>query len=216
MGWTVFFMRRLQKIRPWEWVLLAAVLAVLTCAAWLHGEQRALADQVLRLHVIANSDGAEDQATKLAVRDRILAEAEQLCPAGASQAEARAALADHLDDLAAAGQEVVDARGSEDRVTATLTRCWFPTKAYRGFALPAGEYEALRIVIGAGEGHNWWCVAFPPLCTGAASETVDTARAAGLFTDGQARLVTGDGGGYVLKFKSMELLGELEGWLRGK
>ena len=111
---------------------------------------------------------------------------------------------------------MVDARGSEDRVTASLTRCWFPTKAYNGFALPAGEYEALRIVIGAGEGHNWWCVAFPPLCTGAASETVDTARAAGLFTDGQARLVTGDGGGYVLKFKSMELLGELEGWLRGK
>ena len=73
MGWTVFFMRRLQKIRPWEWVLLAAVLAALTCAAWLHGEQRALADQVLRLHVIANSDGGEDQATKLAVRVRILA-----------------------------------------------------------------------------------------------------------------------------------------------
>ena len=88
-------------------------------------------------------------------------------------------------------------------MTASLEECWFPTKEYEGFALPAGEYTALRVVIGAGEGQNWWCVAFPPLCLGAASETVDQAAQAGLFTQADE--------GYVLKFKSLELLGELKG-----
>ena len=119
--------------------------------------------------------------------------------------QARAALADHLDELAAAGQAVVDAQGGTDRVTAQLTRCWFPTKTYDGFALPAGEYEALRVVIGSGQGQNWWCVAFPPLCLGAASETVEEAAQAGRFTDDQAALMTGETQGYVLKFKAIEL-----------
>ena len=168
-------------------------------------------DKVLRLHVIANSDSEEDQALKLAVRDGVLSRAEALYPPDATLDQARAALADHLDELAAACQAEEDAHGGTDRVTAQLTRCWFPTKTYDGFALPAGEYEALRVVIGDGRGQNWWCVAYPPLCLGAASETIEDAAQAGQFTSGQAKLVTGDSGPYVLKFKGMELLGRLEG-----
>ena len=170
-----------------------------------------MAGRVVRLHVIANSDSARDQALKLAVRDGVLSRAEALYPPEATLDQARAALADHLDELAAAGQAVVDAQGGTDRVTAQLTRCWFPTKTYDGFALPAGEYEALRVVIGDGRGQNWWCVAYPPLCLGAASETIEDAAQAGQFTSGQTKLVTGDSGPYVLKFKGMELLGRLEG-----
>ena len=103
------------------------------------------------------------------------------------------------------------AEGYSYPVTASLEKCWFPTKEYEGFALPAGEYTALRVVIGAGEGQNWWCVAFPPLCLGAASETVDQAAQAGLFGEDQVALVTQANEGYVLKFKSLELLGELKG-----
>ena len=95
-------------------------------------------------------------------------------------------------------------------VTAQLTDCWFPTKEYEGFALPAGSYTALRVTIGEGKGQNWWCVAFPPLCLGAASETVDQALEAGHFTPEQGALVTGADEGYVLKFKAMEWLGELQ------
>ena len=102
-------------------------------------------------------------------------------------------------------------QGFDYPVTAQLTDCWFPTKEYEGFALPAGTYTALRVTIGEGQGQNWWCVAFPPLCLGAASETVDQALEAGYFTENQGALVTGDGEGYVLKFKAMELLGELQG-----
>ena len=183
--------------------LMVAVLA----GAWLGEEQTALADKVIRLHVIANSDSGADQTLKLAVRDRVLEAAEGLYPPDADLEQARAALEENLEALAAAGQAEVETRGYGYPVTARLERCWFPTKEYDGFALPAGEYTALRIVIGAGEGQNWWCVAFPPLCLGAVSETVDQAAAAGYFSKEQAALITQEDQGYVLKFKSMELLG---------
>ena len=168
-------------------------------------------DKVLRLHVIANSDSEEDQALKLRVRDRVLEAAQAFYPQNATLEQARAALEGHLSQLAQAGQAQVAAEGYSYPVTASLEKCWFPTKEYEGFALPAGEYTALRVVIGAGEGQNWWCVAFPPLCLGAASETVDQAAQAGLFGEDQVALVTQADEGYVLKFKSLELLGELKG-----
>ena len=106
------------------------------------------------------------------------------------------------------GGEIVrllEERGCDYAVRAELTETWFPTKEYEDFALPAGEYTALRVVIGEGAGQNWWCVAFPPLCLGAASETVEEAAQAGRFTDDQAALMTGETQGYVLKFKAIEL-----------
>ena len=205
-----------RKLRRWVLALMLGVTLALILGAWLGGEQRALADQVVRLHVIANSDSAEDQALKLAVRDGVLSRAEALYPPDATLDQARAALAGHLDELAAAGQAVVDAHGGTDRVTAQLTRCWFPTKTYDGFALPAGEYEALRVVIGEGAGQNWWCVVFPPLCLGSVGEpTQETALEAGL-TENQVSLMTGEDEGYVVKFKAVELLEQFKGWLEGR
>ena len=200
-----------RKLKLWEVALMFGVLAAFAVGGWLGQEQRALADSVIRFHVIANSDSEADQALKLAVRDQVLAKAEEIYPQDATLSEARAALEAHLEDLALAGQEVVDREGYQYDVTAQLTECWFPTKEYEGFALPAGNYNALRIVIGEGAGQNWWCVAFPPLCLGAASETVEEATQAGYFTPGQAALVTEENEGYILKFKSMELLGMLQG-----
>ena len=199
-----------RKLKRWEISLMAGVLCALALGCWLEGEQQELADRIIRFHVIANSDSPRDQALKLAVRDRVLEEAQSFYPQDASLDEARAALEAHLPQLAAAGQEVTRAQGSPCPVTARLEECWFPTKEYDGFALPAGRYTALRVIIGEGAGQNWWCVAFPPLCLEAASETVDSAATAGLFTQEQAALVTAEDGGYLLKFKSMELLGQLQ------
>ncbi len=202
-----------RTLKRWELAMMLGVLCALVLGAWLNQEQTELAERVIRFHVIANSDSDSDQALKLAVRDRVLEEAERLYPQGAGLEEARQALEGHLNVLAAAGRAVVEQEGYDYPVTAQLERCWFPTKEYEDFSLPAGNYEALRIVIGEGEGRNWWCVAFPPLCLGAASETVEEATQAGCFTQSQARLLTGDSQGYVLKFKGMELLGEMKGML---
>ena len=79
-------------------------------------------------------------------------------------------------------------------------------------ALPAGEYLALRVVIGAGEGRNWWCVVYPPLCTAAACDLEETARSSGLTAD-DVSLMTGDGTGYILRFRSLELWERLRQWL---
>ena len=200
-----------RKLKIWEVALMLGVLAAVVAGGWLGREQEELADSVIRFHVIANSDSVEDQALKLAVRDRVLARAEALYPEDATLDEAQAALEGSLSTLAAAGQEVVEEQGFDYPVTAQLTDCWFPTKEYEGFALPAGNYTALRVVIGEGKGQNWWCVAFPPLCLGAASETVDQALEAGYFTPDQGALIIGEGEGYVLKFKAMEWLGQLQG-----
>ena len=201
-----------RKLKTWEIALMVGILAAVTAGSWLGHEQAQLANSVIRFHVIANSDSREDQALKLAVRDRVLVQAEEIYPENATLAQAQAALEGQLNVLAAAGREVVEEYGYDYPVSASLENCWFPTKEYEGFALPAGNYTALRVTIGEGKGQNWWCVAFPPLCLGAASETVDQALEAGHFTPDQGALVTGDGEGYILKFKAMELLGELQGF----
>ena len=202
-----------RKLKRWELALMVGILAALTVGSWLGQEQQELADTDIRFHVNANSDREQDQALNLAVRDRVLEQAERLYPEGATLDEARAALEGHLNTLAAAGREVVEELGCDYPVTAQLSDCWFPTKEYEGFALPAGNYTALRVTIGEGKGKNWWCVAFPPLCLGAASETVDQALEAGHFTPEQGALVTGGDEGYVIKFKAMEWLGEFQGFL---
>ena len=89
----------------------------------------------------------------------------------------------------------------------------FPTKVYEDFALPAGKYTALRITLVEGEGQNWWCVVFHPLCLGSVSETA--AERAGNFSEDQVRLITGESQGYVVKFKAMELWDEFSSWLEG-
>ena len=200
-----------NRLKRWELALMVGVVGALLWSGWAGRAQRELSDSVIRLHVIANSDSERDQTLKLAVRDRVLARAETLYPEGATREEAGTALAAHLDELAAAGQQVVAEAGLDYPVSAQLTRSWFPTKEYGDFALPAGDYTALKVTIGAGEGQNWWCVAFPPLCLGAASETVDQATQAGHFSGEQAALITREDPGYVLKFKSLELLGQLQG-----
>ena len=198
-----------RKLKRWELALMLGLLVAVIGGSWLGREQQALADSVIRFHVIANSDSEADQALKLAVRDGVLVKAEEIYPENATLEQAREALEGQLGVLAAAGRAVVEEQGYDYPVTAQLTDCWFPTKEYEGFALPAGNYTALRVTIGEGKGQNWWCVAFPPLCLGAASETVEQALEAGYFTPDQGALVTGEG--YVLKFKALELLGELQG-----
>lgn len=184
---------------------MVGVAVAMLAGMWLNGEQAALADSVIRLHVIANSDSAEDQALKLQVRDKILEQADSLYPPGADAETARQGIQAHLTQLAQVGRQVVREQGYDYPVTTAVKEVWFPTKQYEGFALPAGNYTALQVVIGEGSGQNWWCVVFPPLCLGSVTEELETAEQAGSFTPGQSALITGESGGYVVKFKAMEL-----------
>ena len=198
-----------SKLHLWEAALLLAFGLTLTAGVWASASESALAGQVIRLHVVANSDSEEDQALKLLVRDAVLEKAAPLLEGADGRAAAERDLAPRLDELARAGAEVLAAEGCGDAVTVALADQWFPTKAYDGFSLPAGRYRALRVTIGEGAGHNWWCVVFPPLCLGSVTEqSVETVAGEALSED-QVALITGQDGGYGLKFRIIEWWEEL-------
>ena len=197
-----------KTLRRWECALLVLAAALTLFCSWLGGYRECLSGKLLRLHVVANSDSDADQALKLEVRDAVLD-----CAAGYLEnvSDVRAAeqvLGAHLAELAGAGQAAVREKGYDYAVRASLGTSHFPTKTYDGFALPAGDYRALRVTIGAGEGRNWWCVVFPTLCVSAASEWQDTAVSGGL-SDEDVRLMAEEDEGYVLRFKCLELWDKL-------
>ena len=197
-----------KTLRRWECALLVLAAALTLFCSWLGGYRECLSGKLLRLHVVAHSDSDADQALKLEVRDAVLD-----CAAGYLEnvSDVRAAeqvLGVHLAELARAGQAVVREKGNDYAVRASLGTSHFPTKTYDGFALPAGDYRALRVTIGAGEGRNWWCVVFPALCVSAASEWQDTAVSGGL-SDEDVRLMAEEDEGYVLRFKCLELWDKL-------
>lgn len=209
-------MTQSKKLRRWELALLLGVAVAALTGVWLDRSQADLADRVIRLHVLANSDSAEDQALKLRVRDRVLEEAARYFVPGASLEETRETVTAHLPDLAGAAAEQVAREGYRYPVTVSLAdQVWFPTKEYADFALPAGRYTALRVEIGAGAGQNWWCVVFPPLCLGAVSETAAQTALSGGFSEDQVSLITGEDQGYVVKFRAMELWEQFTHWLGG-
>ena len=190
----------IKKWKPVELALLAALALALVSGAASLGRQDALQEKMIRLHVIANSDSASDQAMKLRARDAVLSRAEDILRQAADRPDAQARLRTALPELE---QAAFDACGGSYPVRAELTMTEFPLKEYDGFALPAGEYLALRVVIGEGAGRNWWCVVYPPLCTAAASDWEETAIACGMEEE-DVSLMAGEAG-YVLKFRSLEL-----------
>ena len=200
-----------SRLRLWEAALFLALGLTLTAGVWASATEAALADRVLRLHVVANSDSDADQARKLLVRDAVLARAVRLLDGASGRQDAEAALAPHLDELAQAGAEALARTGNHDPVRVELDGQWFPTREYDGFSLPAGRYRALRVTIGAGAGRNWWCVVFPPLCLASVSEQSVETAAEGVLSEDQVALITGQDGGYVLKFRLVEWWQELTG-----
>lgn len=200
-----------SRLRLWEAALFLAFGLTLTAGVWASASEAALADQMLRLHVVANSDSEADQARKLLVRDAVLAYASRLLEGVADRQGAEEALTPHLDELAQAGAEALARTGTADPVRVTLDDQWFPTKEYDGFSLPAGQYRALRVTIGEGRGRNWWCVVFPPLCLAAVSEKSVESAAEGVLSQDQVALITGQDGGYVLRFRLIEWWQELTG-----
>ena len=127
------------------------------------GDSQNQYEGIVRLHVLANSDTVEDQALKLKVRDAVIEYMEKQDDLN-SAGEAREYLSENLNRLEKIAEGVIASEGYDDSARADLGVRYIPEKAYGGITFPAGNYEALNITIGRGEGENWWCVLFPPLC----------------------------------------------------
>lgn len=191
------------KLKFFEIALLIGLAVFLTSGALALRTQDELADKVVRLHVLANSDSEEDQALKLRVRDAVLEQATAILEQSADRREAESRLRGQLLELERIAAKEIAAEGYDYSVTVNLENTDFPTKEYDGFTLPAGEYLALRVIIGEGQGRNWWCVVFPPLCTAASADVPASALAAG-FSEEEVGLITEEDQCYVLKFKAVE------------
>ena len=165
---------------------------------------------VVRLHVVANSNGAEDQAVKLLVRDAVLEEAARWYQGAGSMEEASSQLCTHLQSIAGAARQVLGEQGVGYSATAQMTEMYFPTRDYGDFRLPAGRYRTLRITLGEGAGKNWWCVVFPSLCLPAATQE----EALLTLPEGERQVVEG-GQDVQVKLKAVELWESLREWLRG-
>lgn len=127
-----------------------------------------LRGSVLRLHILANSDNEEDQRLKLCVRDALLEQSGELFACVDSLEEAEAAAEAELHEIERIARETLESQGSSQTVTAKLVDMHFDERFYDGLTMPAGDYKALRVELGEAEGHNWWCVMYPPLCLPAA------------------------------------------------
>ena len=168
-----------------------------------------LPQNILRLHVIANSDSPEDQAVKLRVRDAVLEEASKWYGEAGTMEEANLAVCTHLESITEAARDALRENGFPADAQAQVTDMYFTTRAYEGFSLPAGKYRTLRVTIGEGKGKNWWCVVFPALCLPAAEEEPEDVL--GKLPDGEQEIVEHPGR-YQVKFKAVELYEELRKW----
>lgn len=143
-------------------VLIAVCALGFAAVLWIGGSEAAVSDisnHLIRLHILANSDSAEDQAVKLAVRDRVLEFVREN-----GDTWDKAYLEENLSEIVSICKESIREQGYDYSVRAVVGRFYFPTKQYENIMLPAGEYDAVRIIIGSGNGKNWWCVMYPPLC----------------------------------------------------
>lgn len=174
-------------------------------------------DKVIRLHVIANSNSAEDQAEKLRVRDRILFDTGARLQRVASRADAEALITALLPEIEQSAAAQLREDGYAVNVHAELTDMYFTTRTYNSGTMPAGTYRALRITIGEGAGENWWCVMFPPMCVSAAlgTETDESSvQLEDVLTDGEFEIVT-QPEKFEVRLKLVEWWTQLVAWLHG-
>ena len=189
-------------------VLITLTLLITTLAVLpVHGESE-IYSNVLRLHVIANSDSEDDQNLKLLVRDAVLAEAQILLCNVYDRAKAEETVMQNIEILRSVAEKTILDNGYDYPVAIELGKEEYPTKNYESCSFPAGEYTSLRILIGEAAGQNWWCVLFPPLCLSAATDA-DAFASVGI-TDNQYQIITdSESTKYKIRFKILESFREI-------
>lgn len=196
----------------WRLFKSFVVLLLIICGIYaysLYKDHQTLNEQVIRLHVVADTDDPEDQKLKLQVRDEILRLMDIFLDDTSTKEEALQQIREQLPVLQDAANSVIRQAGKQYKAVISLQKEAFPTRDYDTFSLPAGVYDSLRLIIGSGEGQNWWCVVFPELCIPVAStEVKDVATSSGFSYTLSKTLVHDEG--YEVRFWLLDLWGRLQ------
>ncbi len=197
-----FFMKNFLKA-----IITAFILSFIITQTFFTAQCEEIPENILRLHILANSDSEEDQNLKIKVRDHILKESTELFKNADNKTEAVHITKTNLKMIVKEAQQYVYSLGYDYKVSGEIVQdMYFNTREYDNYTLPAGRYDAFRIIIGEGEGHNWWCVMFPPMCFSMAEENGDLAQ---VLTDEQVE-ITENKPKYEYKFKIVEIYNELK------
>lgn len=184
---------------------IAFVLTVIYSLIPFQAKCESISNDVLRLHILANSDSEYDQSVKLRVRDRVLNYSKEIFENASSKEDAENAIKTRLCDIENEAQDELKSLGCDYPVKAELTNMYFTTRYYDSYTLPSGMYDAVRITIGSGNGHNWWCVMYPSICISSAVEQDEKAKS--VLDEGEYNIVKNEK--YQYKFKVVELFEKL-------
>ncbi len=184
-------------------VCCAVIISCLLSLTGFGAACQDIGDNVLRLHILANSDSESDQELKLKVRDGITEYMSVLFSKADSKETAMLTAKEHTDEIAQKAEEILMQNGCSDRVSVSVLNMPFDTRCYDDFSLPAGYYDAVRIIIGEGKGHNWWCVLYPAVCVPAAEGNICDG-----LNDTEKDIVT-DSDRYIIRFRVVELFTSL-------
>ena len=193
--------KKLSRLFKIQAVVFTVIIAAGACSvgAFAYNCSRVRSD-VLRMHVIANSDSDGDQALKLKVRDAVLERGAELFDGTVTADEAKAKIEPQKAELEAAAREVIEREGYDYPVSVNVVNEYFATRCYGSLTMPAGRYTAVKVVIGEGAGHNWWCVLFPAVCLSACTKEDLSAY----LDEDEVRLIE-NGDGYAVRFKAIEI-----------
>lgn len=187
-------------------VCIALVISVLFSVAEFDNNCRDIRKDVLRLHILANSDNVEDQQVKLAVRDALLNCGNELFSGKTNIKSVEKILNEEQNELTDVADKVLRDNGFGYKAKIYLTNEYFTTRTYGDYTLPAGNYLALKVVLGKGEGHNWWCVMFPPLCLPAATDEKNI----DVYFDTKSKSVIKSNPEYEIRFKFIEFIEKIK------
>lgn len=192
-----------------KFLLLFDVLLLLVIFGTIMADKQMLSDDVIRLHVVANSNSSADQSVKLQVRDAIINHLEPKMQQLSDSNAALTYLENNLESICQAANNALASQGSDLQAKVTLCKEKFPIRHYDTFSLPSGVYQSLRVTIGSGDGQNWWCVVFPSLCIPASSTNVETCAVDSGFSNELTSAITRKDG-YEIRFFVLDVLGKLE------
>lgn len=191
----------MKDLLKWTVTMLIVTMVIGAMPTEAEGE---IYEDTLRLHILANSDSREDQALKFEIRNKILQKYGEILRNGESIDDAKAKVTELLPTIESDAVLWIKELGYNYVARATLGVEWYDTREYEDFTLPAGYYSSLRIIIGNGEGQNWWCVMYPPLCMEMASESAPADDGIIDYSKEEIKLITS--GKYQVKFKILEEL----------